>query len=290
MAAAGIHPLPGCILAVALFVLLSEWLFLRAAYPEYVYGLLSLGLIAGLGERDRNDFLLFSFNAVQYYRIRMLENVLAIVPFMAFLAFKGKIAVATILFLSSVLLALVRIKRTAGFTIPTPFYRYPFEFIAGFRVSWPFLLPACFLAYKAVEAGNFNLGLFSLVLVFLIAATYYVKPEPVYFVWIYALDVRAFVLRKLLTALICATILTAPVFLTLLIFFPAEWGIIAGVQLSGYLLLFAIILAKYSAFPAEMGLPHAILFGLSLWFPPALLVVIPVFYHQARKRLNDILL
>jgi hypothetical protein len=59
--------------------------------------------------------------------------------------------------------------------------------------------------------------------------------------------------------------------------------------LLGYVYLVTIILAKYSGYPNEMNLLQGILIGISLLFPPILIGIIPFFYLQSIKRLNDIL-
>jgi hypothetical protein len=53
--------------------------------------------------------------------------------------------------------------------------------------------------------------------------------------------------------------------------------------------LTTIILAKYAAFPHQVNLPQFVILAVSVWFPPLLIAVIPFFYRQSVKRLNEIL-
>ncbi|MCB0664046.1 MAG: hypothetical protein KDC24_14970, partial [Saprospiraceae bacterium] len=64
---------------------------------------------------------------------------------------------------------------------------------------------------------------------------------------------------------------------------------ILGLQALGYLYLGTLILGRYAGYPKEMGIPQALLLGFSVWFPPMLVIIIPIFYKQAVKRLQLIL-
>jgi hypothetical protein len=48
-----------------------------------------------------------------------------------------------------------------------PLYKYPFEFTVGFRTNYFMFFITYFLAIMAIHVDNFNLGIFSLILVFL---------------------------------------------------------------------------------------------------------------------------
>ncbi len=50
--------------------------------------------------------------------------------------------------------------------------------------------------------------------------------------------------------------------------------------------MMTIILAKYSAYPQEMNIPKGILIAFSIYFPPFLLVLIPLFYLKSVKKLK----
>jgi hypothetical protein len=98
-----------------------------------------------------------------------------------------------------------------------------------------------------------------------------------------------FLISKTNTAFLYSTILTIPAAVVLVIFFPGESLVISGFLLLGYIYLATVILAKYSSFPNQISLPQFVMLGLSVWFPPLLIAVIPFFYMQSVKRLKEIL-
>ncbi|AEE53301.1 hypothetical protein [Haliscomenobacter hydrossis] len=285
----GVRPFLGYILGLLVFVGLSYYLFYKTTYAAYLYVLLALSSLSKLSDRERNDFLLATFSSTVYWRIRLLENSLLASPFVLYLLYEGQWQLALLLMLCAVALSRIKFVDRLQITLPTPFYHFPFEFTQGFRKYWFLYLLAYFVGFKAVEVANFNLGVGSLVLVFLLGMIHCATPEHEYFVWIYSCSARKFLFKKIATALGYSSILALPLLLGLSAYFPDKLLILLGVQGLGYLFLLTMILAKYSAFPGEMSLPQAILLGLGLWFPPLLVVVIPLFYTRSVKRLNAIL-
>jgi len=285
----GVPPIVGILLMTLLFLGLSKYLFSKTTYAAWIYVGIGISTISSLSLRERTDTLWLFFKRKDYYLIRILENGLIIIPFVLYLCYEAHYLLAILLFSCAFLLAIFKFNQTLHFTIPTPFKRMPFEFPMGFRKTIWFLLPTYLLTLKAIQVGNFNLGLFSLLVVLLISLSYYGDPENKYFVWIYASSSKEFLKKKIIAALSGYSLLTSPFLLTLGIAFPENTWILLGLVLMGFIFLVTLILAKYSAFPDKMNLPQAILFGLCFWFPPMLLLVIPVFYKQAKRRLNTIL-
>jgi len=220
--------------------------------------------------------------------LRLIENFLVVSPFIAFLAYKQLFPAMLILSTITLVISLVNFNSTFNFTIPTPFYRRPYEFAVGFRNTFYLFIMTYSLTFIAISVGNFNLGIFSLLLVFFITLTFYSKPEDLYFVWSFIDSPKGFLMKKIRTGLVYSTMLSTPILIILSIFF-SEIKILLIFQLLGYIYLITIILAKYSAYPNEMSLPQGILFSLSLMLPPALFITIPLFYYQSIKSLTSIL-
>ena len=124
---------------------------------------------------------------------------------------------------------------------------------------------------------------------FLLAMTFHAKPEPLHFVWIFSDSPKQFMKRKVTYSAISSTIIGLPALIALGIFFPMNIGTALLVYVVGQLFLVSMILAKYSAYPNEINVPQAILYGLSLWFPPMLIVVCIIFYKRSLRNLNSIL-
>ncbi|MFB1041191.1 MAG: ABC transporter permease, partial [Polaribacter sp.] len=174
-------------------------------------------------------------------------------------------------------------------TIPTPFSKKPFEFTVGFRKTFYVFPIAYFLTYISVSVGNFNLGVFSMLLIGITCFSYHSKTENEYFVWNYNLSSKEFLLKKIKTCLTYFSVLSLPIIITLGISFFNQIDILIVFIFLSYAYLTAIIFAKYSSFPNEINMSQVILIGLSFIFPPILLIFIPLFYSQSIKKLNTIL-
>jgi len=285
----GLPLLIGYSLLPLIFILLSNYLFSKSEFASYVYGLIALGLISKLSEPKRNDFLKSIFSKRSYLKLRVVENLIYSIPFLFFMAYKGLFVFVLFLSALAISIALFNFSTNLNFTLPTPFGKKPFEFIVGFRKTF-FLFPiAYFLTYISISVGNFNLGIFSMLLIGIVCFSYYSKIENEYFVWNFNLSSKEFLFEKIKTCLIYFTLLTLPIIIALSIFFFNEIDILIVFFLLCYIYLVTIIFAKYSAFPNEMNLTQGIFIAVGFIFPPFLFVFIPLFYSQSIKRLNTVL-
>lgn len=285
----GIPPFVGYLLTLPAFAGISVLLFLKIDFAVYLYVLIALGLVSKLGVPDRNLFLKICFSTRGYYQVRIAENIAVALPFVVFLLFRLEHLPALLLFSAAMLMAFFKINSSTNFTLPTPFYKNPFEFIAGFRSAFSLVFLAWSLAFMAVAADNFNLGIFALMFVFFVCISFYIQPENEFYVWIFSLGAKSFLFHKIKVALLYSTWLCLPVVIGLGLFYTENLAVVAGFICLGYICLVTVILAKYSAFPEKMNVTQAMLITFSLLFPPFLLAVIPFFYSQSVKRLNDIL-
>lgn len=285
----GMNPAIGIILLTAAFVGFSIYLFSKTEYSAPILALLALMLLSKLSERKRNDFLKLSFNDHAYRKLRLIENSSVALPFIVALCAWQSFAVAIILLILALIMVTVGFRNSFHYTVPTPFYRRPFEFAVGFRKSWLIFLLAYFLTLMALSVSNFNLGIFALLLIFLTILSFYTTPENEFYVWSFSDTPRGFLMGKIRTALLYATLSVAPIFVILAVFFFNQIDMLLLFLAVGYIYLVAMILGKYAAYPHEMSLPQGIVLGISLMFPPILIVVIPMFYLQSIRRLSDIL-
>ncbi len=286
----GLQPVFAYLLILASFTGLSIYLFYKTEFAQYLYILISLALTSKLSEIRRNDFLRFCFNDKHYKLIRIIENLISSLPFLIFLIYKQNLIASIILILISLILALSSFKTSLNFTIPTPFFKKPFEFTVGFRNTF-FIFPIAYiLSLIAIYVDNFNLGIFSLLLVFLVVLGFYTKPENEYFVWSFAMRPKKFILEKVKTALLFTSLLSLPIILALCFFYYINIDALIAVYIIGCVCLITIISAKYAAYPNEMNLPEGIIIVLSFSFPPLLLLVAPYFYIKATNKLQRYLL
>ncbi len=286
MADFGLNPILGFCILFAVFIGFSIYLFSRTEFAQYIFMLVAWSFVAKLSEKKRNDFLKTIFLNISYVKLRLIENCIVVLPFIAFLMYKQLFPAVIILTAIALMMALVNFNSTFNYTIPTPFYKRPFEFTVGFRNTFYVFILNYSLTFIAIYVGNFNLGVFALLLVFLISFSFYSKPENEYYVWSFIDTPKKFLIKKIKTALFYSTLLSFPVLLFLSIFFPGEIKTILLFQLLGYIYLVTIIFAKYSNYPNEMNLPQGFLIAFSVLFPPALIGVMPFFCVQAIKKLN----
>ena len=285
----GLPLLIGYTLLPFVFILLSNYLFEKTEFANYIYGLFALSLVSKLSEPKRNDFLKSIFNKSKYKKLRILENIIYCLPFTLYLIYQKQFVFSAMLILCVIIIMLFNFSTNLNVTIPTPFSKKPFEFTVGFRKTFYVFPIAYFLAYISISVGNFNLGVFSMLLIGLTCFSYYSKIENDYFVWNYNLSSKEFLIEKTKTCLIFFTLLSLPIIIALSISFFEEIDILIVFILLCYAYLTTIIFAKYSSFPNEMNMSQGILIAISFMFPPILLIFIPLFYSQSVKKLNTVL-
>jgi len=285
----GVHPVFALVVGVVLFLLLSNFLFYKTVLAKWIYPVLPIIIVLALSATNRNDLLKTIFDRASYILARVMENGIVVLPFVLYLIYEGEYLVSLTLITIALLLSYYTSRQNWNKTIPTPFKKFPFEFIVGFRKTFWFIIMAYFLIVKGMQVDNYNLSLFGLFLLFLCSMTYYGKAEDEYFVWIYNVNAITFLKKKLFTSLICISILTILGLVMLLLGFPKNLWITLGVYILGYVFLTSMIVVKYSAFPHEMNVPQALLYAISLILPPMLFITIWIFYSQSKKRLEPIL-
>lgn len=284
-----IHPFLAYILIAAGFIGLSELLFSKTSFAKYLIMLMGILSILKLSEASRNDFLRLLFGDQKKRQVRCIENGLYILPFLGILLIHQAWLEAIALSILALFLAVFQFQVKGNVSLPTPFSRRPFEFTVGFRNTF-FLFPIIYaLVLIAIGVNNFNLGLFALVLTFVIMMSFYSQPEEDYFIWVQTASAKKIIHHKLMIAFSYSSFLVIPVLLVLFVGFSNKWYIIMLVYLLGLLFLATIVLAKYAAFPNEMNLSEGLLIGVSVLFPPLLLFVIPFFYVRSLQKINLIL-
>ena len=285
----GFNPFFAYIILAVVFSGLSIYLFNMTEFAEYIYLLSALTFVGNLSETRRTEFLKICFGERQLRKIRITENLIYSMPFLAFLLYKQLFVSAGLLFTSTVILALVNFRTSLNFTIWTPFSKQPFEFTSGFRNTFYLFFLAYILTIIAVFVNNFNLGVFSMLLVFATTLSYYTKPENEFYVWTYNHNPRQFLFGKIKTAILYSSSLAIPIALVLAVFYYQNIGLILLFFAIGWAFLTAVIFAKYSAYPDEMNIPQGILLAICLWFPPVLIVLIPFLFRKSENQLSSLL-
>ena len=286
---AGVEPIFAYIILTLGFYGLSAYLFKKTELAEYIYPFIALNALAPLSEIKRNEFLNICFGDTQLKKIRIIENFSYSIPFVAFLIYKQFFIHTLFILIAIIILALVKFRTKYNFTIFTPFSKRPFEFITGFRNSFPLFFITYVLVCIAAKVNNFNLGVFSLIIVFATSLSFYLTTENEYFVWIYSMNARKFLFSKMKTAIIFSSTLVLPIVILLSIYFEQNIGLLLLFILISWGFLICTIVIKYSSFPNQINIPHSLLLTLCIGLPPMLIIVIPFMFLKAENQLKRLL-
>ncbi len=287
----GVPPALAYPILLLLFVLGSNFIFysIESEYAAYVYLLVAVSTVLKLGEKKRNDFLKLSFTRKAYGKIRILENVLILIPFAIYLIYESEYLQILYLYLLGLIFSKFTVSTPSSFVIPTPFSKQPFEFSSGFRKTFYIYPVVYWLTYKSVEVQNFNLGIFSLLLLFFTLISYYTKMENQFYVWSFKYSAKEFLLKKIKIGVRFATLLSLPIFITLSIFFTESIVIVIVFQCLCFLYFIQAIIAKYSDFPKQINLPNSMIFALSLSLIPFVVITFRYFYNKSMLKLKSVL-
>lgn len=296
---AGIHPIIGLAIVLIAFLGFSHLLFLHLQYAEYIYLLMAISFIYGLRNKRWIEFLSLSFSRRELFLLVLIENIALSSPFIFYLLLKAAYIPAFILFslISIQAFSLYKNKKMAIFqfnffskVIPTPFYKFPFEFIIGFRKTYLFLISIYVLTGISIYHSNFNLGVFSLILPsLLVSFSFYTSNESRFFVWVHSCSPSQFLFLKMKIGVIYGLLMTLPLGFTLFLFNIDQWGIIVLAEFLGVLFILTSIAGKYAYYPCEINIIQGFAIGFSMIFPPFLLVLIPFLFIKAKENLSPLL-
>ncbi len=285
----GLHPTLGHIFGALIFAGFTAYLWYVSTYAPYLYALIGISMTILFSETGRVNFIKQWFSKSDFQKIRALENLIVILPFVVGLLVSTQWWLALVVICISLLLSFGSVNGSLNFVLPTPFSRYPFEFAVGFRKNVLAFLFAVFLLIMAILYTNANLGLFAVALVILICLGFYMLSEPAYLVWVHHMKPPAFIWHKIKLAIVNVTILVLPIAVTFTFFFPDHSQYLGIIYPLGLLYLITALLGKYAFFPITMNLPQGLLMAFSFLFPPMLLFLLPYFYRRCIHQLNPIL-
>ncbi|WP_299438140.1 hypothetical protein [uncultured Aquimarina sp.] len=285
----GTEPFIGYPLIIVLFCWISSSFFDKVLYANYIYVMISIVFAYTLSNTEHARFLKQHFSAINYQKIIVYNNLLKVAPFVMFLIYKMCFIEALLACFLTFSISFANKKNKISITIPTPFGKRPPDFIVGFRKTfWLFLL-IYGVAFVTVYKDNFNLGIFSLVSVFFVCSSYYLKPDPKFYIWVHAMNSREFLKHKILIAFRNSFVLALPILITLSIFYLDQWYITLFFLCMGFLYMMMYLLMKYSFQNQGMEMFQGIIGVLCLLFPPIMVIAIPYFYNKAINNLDQLL-
>lgn len=284
--ALGFNVVLAYILVGLIFFGASQLLFEKIKYAQYLYIGFTLWACYKLGEPNRNRYLQLLFHQKNYRLVRLIENTIIALPFILFLFYQSFYLEALIVLILTLVFSLMLSTVSKQFTIPTPFYKKPFEFVVGFRKNYILFILYYVLAGIGIYVDNFNLSVFALMLSLITCLNFYTKPEPKFYTWIYAFQPVDFLKQKIQTALLQSWLLVLPLATGLLIFYPSYWYITSLMVFLITLNLILMLLGKYAYYPAEVNLIQVLAVAFSIFFPPLLCISLPYFYIKAKQNLS----
>ena len=282
----GINPYLGIVFSILIFILLSNTLFKKVAYFQYIYVAMALMFNLQLGKAGRNEFLKNIYTAINYLKLRALENLALALPFVIVLIYKSFYACALVTVCCSLLGSLYNKIGRSTFVIPSPFFKRPFEFSIGFRKYYWILILIYTVTLIALSVGNFNLAIFAYLSIFLVCMSFYSYAEPLFYVWIHAQNAEVFLKNKIKTALLYSLYISLPVCVLLISFFPFKALIILLVTLCGIFYVLIGVIAKYTNYPNQTNLLQILTMAVGILIPPFLLILIPYFFKKSTEKLN----
>lgn len=276
-------------LMLALFSVLSYAFFLKVPYASWFYLMgIVLGIIS-LSKRQRITHLNQIFPKQTMWLIRCIEHLILATPFIIVLMLYNAYFEIVLALCMAGLGAFYVQRRSLNISLPTPFKKYPFEFIIGFRKLWPFYLLGLVITVMGIRADNYNLTMVTLLIPFLIGLQFYNLPEPLPYVWVHSFEPTHFLRHKIKIAMVQSLILGAPFACLGLMFYPSQYALIVGIQLVGVIYIIAALLGKYAFYPTEINIIQGFCIGAGVLFPPFMLLILPVFYAKAKSNLSNFL-
>jgi len=110
----GLNPILGFIIILTAFYGFSIYLFSKVDYANYIYILIALSAIFQYSEIKRNDFLKFIYSKNSYFKIRILENLIIVVPFIIFLCYRVELYSVLLLIVGSILFSFFKYKQKSN--------------------------------------------------------------------------------------------------------------------------------------------------------------------------------
>jgi hypothetical protein len=241
-----------------------------------------------LTSKERYDHLRLIFKSKEVFKVRLIENALLSLPFMISLVWVDWMAaVGAIIVVFG--LTVKPLGRLIPYSIPTPFNRIPVAFPSGFRRLLIVHLLSWVICVFAITIDNYNMGLFSIILNWLLIYAYYGKIEPLEYVWMNSSTPKNLIVNRMREGLLGALMLILPFVICFIILDPSQWYLPVAILFLGVLNLWNVILSMLGDFPEETTIPNGIIVALSLMLPPLLLVSLFYFYAKAKNNLKTIL-
>lgn len=289
--AIGINPIFLMILIPIAFFYGSEGIFKVTDNSKaiFIYLFIALWFSIKNYKKSKSDFLKINLLDNLDWKIKLIENILIVIPFCAFLIYKSYFEYSIIFFMLSLIVSFIPRKFKFNFVIPTPFPKESFEFIIGFRKNFYLFLILIFILIQSIIFSNENLGLVTLISTLYVCSFFYIKPEEKFYVWIYSLTPSTFLLHKIRLAIINSIIISIPFFITLTVFNITHIYMYLIAITVGIAVIITSIVSKYSNYPEELNIQQLFIIAISMIFPFIIPLLIFFSYKRSLTNLKTIL-
>jgi hypothetical protein len=246
-------------------------------------------LLQNKSSKIQEEFLFTNIGKVKIYSIRLIRNLLMSFPFLLALLYFNKVPQSLGLIAISIVSTFVFVPKFKTVAIPTPFRKFPFEFITGFRRYfwvWLLLIPIIYLS-KTYQNDALTIFIFAVIL--LVNIQFFNIQEPIWYIWNEAKSPSEFLFFKIKIGLICNLIsITVPT-LILCFFLPSSILVFVSMWAYSFVLCAYSVLSKYAYIPDQIPALQGFLFTINLIFPPLLLFTIPYLFKKAEQNLKHFL-
>jgi len=236
-----------------------------------------------------HNFLDANVGKLNITAVRITRNLLLSIPLVLLFAMFNKWQQILALFVLALLFSWIKTPQIKLFALPTPYRKYPFEFIIGFRRYfwiWTILVP---MIYVSKTYQNDALAIFAFAVILLVQLQFFNTQEPTWYIWNEAKTPSEFLFYKIRIGMICSLISNTIPAILLCIFLPESTIIIASMWALSLILGVFAILCKYAFIPSQLPTMQGFIFAFNLIFPPLLLFSIPYLFKKAELNLKNFL-
>ena len=278
-------------ISLIVFLYLVLW-FARLKSPTnilFILSIIPLYILSRQAQPSRVDFLKNICSKQLFTRIRLVENLCCILPFIPFALWDRQWLLLLFYAAIFILFSFFPVKTMEIQPIRTPFRKSAFEFIVLSRRYWPYWAMAFIISCISLYYGNTALPLVLLGIVILSSTSAYEIIEDEYVLWNNSRSARDFLRNKIGTGCLQLCTLLVPFVLLHLFFMPQSLAWTFLCCLVGCLLLILMILMKYAVYPNRIGINEVIVLMASGVIPLFILAIYPYYYRRAIKNLEKYL-
>ena len=274
------------LLCIGVFFLLYVFALRYSAYAGYVFTYFGLSVLYMLTDVERITFLKILFPLKkQFIVVRVFENMCCLVLFLILTVYFAYFSAAAVLLCSIFLFAYLDGSNRSKRSLPTPFRRYPFEFIIHFRRSWYVYLLLYAVAAIALFVQNFNLLAVVLAVLGVVGLQAYAEVESVELQWNYSMSPAKFLQHKIKRGVTQQSVLLLLPLLVAAMVFPGQVLWLLVIFLIANVVLILAIVMKYAVFPKRIGLVMTFILLMAIGLPFLLIGLIPYYYRVAQRNL-----